>query len=84
MNLQSKAQQLSDMAHTASGWLIIAIIGFASFMAVYSGWHFITGSRDGSEKGKKILKGAGIGLAISILSWAVMQGLATWLSGFAN
>ncbi|MBC9119309.1 hypothetical protein [Fructobacillus fructosus] len=84
MDLSSKAQQIAEMLHTGSGWLVIVIIGLASFMAVYSAFHFLSNNREGSEKGKGVLKNVGTGLAVAILAWAITQGLATWLSGFAN
>lgn len=59
----------------------LTIIGFA-----WAGFQFLLGGNQGTEKARKILMGAGIGLALVVFAPLFGQAIATWFaaSGTGN
>lgn len=59
----------------------ITIIGFA-----WAGFQFLLGGSQGTEKARKIIMGAGIGLALVVFAPLFGQAIATWFaaSGTGN
>lgn len=53
----------------------LTIIGFA-----WAGFQFLLGGNQGTEKARKILMGAGIGLALVVFAPLFGQAIATWFA----
>ncbi|GIC69410.1 hypothetical protein [Fructobacillus tropaeoli] len=84
VDLAGKAKQIADAMHTASGWVLILIVGLAGLLAVVAGVHFFGSDREGTEKGKSKLKAISIGLLVSSIGWVVMQMLAQYFQGLSS